>query len=49
MLIAQGDGNDTGPIPTGTQQGTAIFCGGRKGRLSDTVINNLTWTYAWML
>lgn len=48
MLIAQGDGNDSTPIPTGTQQGTTIFCGGRKGRLSDTVINNLTWTYAWV-
>ena len=48
MLIAQGDGNDTSPIPTGTQQGTSIFCGGRKGRLSDTVINNLTWNYAWV-
>ena len=48
MLIAQGDGNDSTPIPTGTQQGTLIFCGGRKGRLSDTVINNLTWNYAWV-
>ena len=48
MLIAQGDGNDSTPIPTGTLQGTSIFCGGRRGRLSDTVINNLSWTYAWV-
>ena len=48
MLIAQGDGHDSTPIPTGTQQGTSIFCGGRKGRLSDTVINNMSWTYAWV-
>ena len=48
MLIAQGDGDNTSPIPTGTQQGTTIFCGGRKGRLSDTQISHLTWNYAWV-
>ena len=48
MLIAQGDGDNTSPIPTGTQEGVTKFCGGKKGRLADNVINNLTWTYCWM-
>ena len=48
MLIAQGDGDNTSPIPTGTQEGVTKFCGGTKGRLSDTVINNMTWNYAWV-
>lgn len=48
MLIAQGDGDNTSPIPTGTQEGVTKFCGGTKGRLADAVINNMTWNYIWM-
>lgn len=48
MLIAQGDADNTSPIPTGTQGGVTKFCGGTKGRLADNVINNMTWNYAWV-
>ena len=47
MLIAQGNGDNSSPIPTGTQEGTTRF-GGFKGRLTNTQINNMNWSYAWV-
>ena len=48
MAIGIGDGSST-PIPQGTDESACLrLGGGYRGRLSDAIINNMTWNYCWL-